>query len=192
MAERYWCSIGAGHGSGNSVEQITNLENRVTNLETDVADLKGQPASTTTESIDLENLEVGTMTVELDLIVQGALVVNGPATFAEAVRFQSDATFDGNVAVNGTLTLNKDSAGMAKIATGEQSIRIVFSQPFETDPIITVSLGDGKFATYSYKDVTTDGFKIILKDPAAEDLTFSWTATSVSDTQTFVNQQSSP
>jgi hypothetical protein len=177
--------VGAGYQAGDTVEQITNLENRISNLETDVTELKSQPGSI--ESVDLENLEVGSMTVELDLIIQGALVVDGPATFKEAVRFQKDATFDGNVAVNGTLMLNKDTAGFAKIKAGEQSIRIIFSKPYTDTPVITVSLGDGKFATYSYREVTAGGFEIILQNPASEDLTFTWTATAVNGAQTFVN-----
>ena len=189
--------VGNGVSTTDFTADINSLTTRLTDLEGQVSGMQTTDSTTgaiTTggQEIDLSNLTVGQLTVELDLIVQGAMVVDGPATFRQAARFQRDVTIDGDLAVKGTATLNRDAAGLAKIATGERSIFVTFSKPYAALPVITVSLGDGKFATYSYRNVTPNGFEIILKDAATEDLTFSWTATSVSNQQTFLNAPSSP
>ncbi len=118
------------------------------------------------------------LTVNLNLIVQGALEVKGPATFKEMVRFEKDAQFDGNVAVKGQITLNSDTAGTAVVKAGETSVKVKFSKPKTTKPVISLTLGDGKFAQYSYKNVTEEEFEIILASPALEDMALSWIALS--------------
>ncbi|MGI9027267.1 MAG: tail fiber domain-containing protein, partial [Candidatus Saccharimonadales bacterium] len=118
------------------------------------------------------------LTVNLDLIVKGALEVNGPATFKEMVRFQKDAQFDGNVAVKGQTTFNSDTAGYATIKAGDTSVKVKFTKPKTAKPVISLTLGDGKFAQYSYKNVTEEEFEIVLAAPSLEDLTFSWVAVS--------------
>ncbi len=116
------------------------------------------------------------LTVNLDLIAKGSLEVNGPATFKEAVRFQKDAQFDGNVAVKGQVTVNSDTAGYATIKAGQTSTTVKFTKPKTGKPVISLTLGDGKFAQYSYKNVTETEFEIVLAAPTIEDLTFSWVA----------------
>jgi hypothetical protein len=119
---------------------------------------------------------VQSLTVNLDLIVKGAMEIDGPATFKEVVKFEKDAEFDGRVAFKGQTTFNDDTAGNATIKQGDTTVDVTFKAPKDRVPIIVVSLGDGKFAQYSYKDVNEDGFQIILSEPASEDLSFSWAA----------------
>ena len=131
------------------------------------------------QRINLDNLSVGALTVQLDLIVQGALVVDGPATFKQMVRFEADAIFEGDVVVKGKAVLSEDAAGYAKIQPGMTSVKVTFKKPYQNTPIVTLSLGGGKFDSYSYQNVTSEGFEIILKEPATEELSFSWTAMQV-------------
>ena len=119
---------------------------------------------------------VQALTVNLDLIVKGAIVVEGEATFKQVVKFEKDVEFNGNVSLNGGLKAGEDVAGKAIIVKGETSIKVEFKKPKSTIPIVTLSLGNGKFAQYSYRDVTEDSFEIILATPASEDLEFSWVA----------------
>lgn len=119
------------------------------------------------------------MTVNLSLIVQGALEVKGPVTFKEMARFEKDAQFDGNVSVKGQATFNNDTAGHATVKAGETTVKVKFGKPKTAKPVISLTLGDGKFAQYSYKNVTAEEFEIVLAAPALEDLTFSWVAVSV-------------
>ncbi len=116
------------------------------------------------------------LSVNLDLIVKGSLQLDGPATFKEAVKFEKDAEFAGNVSVKGQATFNGDTAGYAIIKKGEKSLAIKFKNPKPQIPIVTMSLGNGKFASYSYQNVTKEGFEIILANAADEDLSFSWIA----------------
>ncbi|MEO7364653.1 MAG: tail fiber domain-containing protein [Candidatus Saccharimonadales bacterium] len=159
---------------------INDLKTRVTALETNqssgsgLKDYDGNP-------VDFTNLSVGNQVVNLDLIVNGAMIVNGNATFAQAARFIGDATFDGNITANGSLTLSNNSAGYAIIHTGQSIVSVKFSKPYATAPIITVSLGNGQFATYSYTNVTATGFDIIMPTTSAQDYQFSWTATAVTN-----------
>lgn len=116
------------------------------------------------------------LTVNLDLITKGSLIVEGKATFKEMVQFEKDVQFASNVEVKGEFTTNNDTAGTSKIKTGEKKVKVEFSKPKTSKPIITVSVGNGKFVQYSYQNVTETGFEIVLPNPADEDLEFSWIA----------------
>jgi len=197
-------AVNNGYSGDNTLATtLTSLQDQINTLQTKVTDLATkQPQQYSTsgavdangQPVDFNNLAVGKITVNLDLIVKGAFVVEGPATFKEAARFQSDANFEQNVTVQGDTNLQghtsfgNDTAGFATVKLGQQSIIVTFTKPFAAPPVITLSLGDGKFATYSYRKVTANSFEIILKDPATEDLTFSWTALSVNNPKTVINQ----
>jgi len=162
-------------------QQIDSLDSRVSVLEsaqqsggTGLVDANGNP-------VNFNDVAVGDLTVNLDLVVNGSLTINGNATFAQATRFLGDTTFEGNVTANGSLTLSNNSAGYALIHTGQSKVHVTFSKPYSAAPIITVSLGNGQFASYSYTNVTASGFDIILPAPATQDYSFSWTATAVSN-----------
>jgi len=127
----------------------------------------------------------------MDMITDGGLQVSGPALFKGDTIFEKLVTFGDSVLFNGgvkfkeTVTFNSNAGGYAVITSGKQKVHVTFSKPFAEDPIITVSLGGGKFAQYSYDNVTTTGFDIVLESSAAQDLRFSWTATSVENPNTF-------
>lgn len=116
------------------------------------------------------------LTVNLDLIVRGAMIIDGKATFKEAVRFEKDVVFEKDVAVKGQATFNKDTAGYVTIKQGEATAKVTFTTAKARKPVIALTLGEGKFAQYSYRNVTEEGFEIILLTPATEDLSFSWVA----------------
>jgi len=116
------------------------------------------------------------LTVNLDLIAKGALIVEGPATFRQAVKFEKDAAFDGNVSIKGQTTVGSDTAGVVTLPAGETVIKVEFSKPQTEIPIISLTLGDGKFAQYSYRNVTKDGFEIVVKTSSTDALNFSWIA----------------
>jgi|GEM_PF-2845916 len=177
------------NSQGLSMEaQITDLQNRTTDLESKVSQLQQSGGTGLVDAngnpVNFNDLAIGDLTVNLDLVVGGALTVNGPATFAQAVRFQGDTTFDGNVTANGRITVNADSAGFAIIHTTQNVVHVTFTKPYTNVPVISVTLGNGQFASYSYANVTTDGFDIVLPTPATQDLNFSWTATAVTNAVT--------
>ncbi len=176
--------VGSGHSNGDLVGQIQSLADRTTKLESDVVVLQsdGEQVPAASQDIDLSNLNVGSLSVDLDLIVKGAMIVDGPATFKAAVRFQNDVNFEGRA------TFNNDTGGFALIASGQDKVRVVFDQPYSAPPIISLSLGNGKFAKYSYQNVTAEGFEIVLEEPASADFTFSWIALAVKNAETHLEQ----
>jgi hypothetical protein len=87
--------------------------------------------------------------------------------------------FAGDVEFQGGVSFSNNTGGFAKVVTGQQTVHVSFSKPFKQMPIVSLSLSDGKFAQYSYSNVTADGFDIVLNLPASEDLQFSWIALDV-------------
>ncbi len=169
--------------------RVANIEGldyaqRIESLEGRVAALEGLGGGT---NIDLSNLTVGALTVDLNLLANSGLTVMGNAHFAGNALFDQLVTFGGNVSFGGTATFNNDTAGYAVISSGNQVVHVEFTKPYAQPPVITISLGGGKFASYSYDNVTANGFDIVLENPATQELKFSWTATSVHDVRTASN-----
>ncbi len=173
--------------------QLDGLESRLSQLESRVDEINNG-LSQSGQPIDLSNLTVGNLKVTLDMFTDGALVVSGPAEFRgntifdALVSFGDSVLFNGDVAVKGTATFNNNTAGYAVISQGRNSVHVSFTKPYAQAPLITVSLGGGKFAQYSYDNVTENGFDIVMAGPALEDLKFSWAAMSIDNPNTFVQQ----
>lgn len=100
--------------------------------------------------------------------------------------------FNQDVEFEGTPEFNKDAGGYAVIKTGSNRIHVQFDKEFTNRPPVKVTLSNGKFATYSYENLTTTGFDIVVQSPTSEDLTFSWIALPTNGTQTFVNATMNP
>jgi hypothetical protein len=176
--------IGAGYFGGDG-SNYDALQTQVNSLQTQLDQ---------NQSIDLSNLAVGTFTVDLDAFVKGSLAVNGQAqfngesifnnlaTFAKPVVFSDDVIFNGNVA------FNNNTGGYARIGIGKQSVHVAFTKPYSQAPVLSVTQGNGSYAKYSYQNVTTDGFDIVLELPATQELNFSWIALNVNGANTFVQQ----
>jgi hypothetical protein len=118
------------------------------------------------------------LTVGGDAEFRGNSFFYGLVTFVEKTIFRNDIRFEGRP------TFNNDTAGFAVIYPTQTEVEVKFDKPYEHPPVVVVSLRNGKFATYSHKDVTTDGFKIVLPGPASDELEFSWIALSVTDART--------
>jgi len=183
-------SIGGFMDLSDLSERLGKLEDKVYGVESD------QPAAAESDTglrgadgqdVSFEQLTVGTMAVELDLVVKGAMVVEGPATFEGAARFMSDVEIAGNVNISGSTTFGSDTAGYAVVGAGQSGVKVKFTEPLPTVPVISLTLGNGKFAQYSYRNVTNEGFEIILSEPADDNLEFSWTATNVNGANTYVS-----
>jgi len=186
--------VGNGFAAEDFSFSISQLTGRVDSLEQQVNGTQsGTPAASTTglvaggQDVSLASLSVDHLTVNMDMFVNGSMVVSGPAEFKGSTLFDDLVTFSGDTTFNGSVIFNNNSAGYAVIKPGESSIQVIFKQPFKAPPIVTISLGDGKFATYSYRNVSEQGFEIILPGAATDKLTFSWTATAVSNPQTYVS-----
>ncbi|MBX4201417.1 hypothetical protein KW803_00775 [Candidatus Saccharibacteria bacterium] len=132
--------------------------------QSEVVNNNGGTVQTTNSSLDLSVLG--------KLLANGSLVVQGTADFLGDVYFHNGVTF------------NNDSGGFATIHRGQKEIKVVFAKPKNSVPIVNIGIKNAQFANYAYKDLTKDGFAIVLKDPAADDIEFSWSAISVKDAKT--------
>jgi hypothetical protein len=132
-----------------------------------------------------------------DLTVTGTLYANGgiesmgPAdfygesTFYKLVTFVDQAVFNQDVTFNGRTTFNNDTGGFAVIHKGQSQVQVTFTTPYASNPVVSVSDNDGQFTSYSYKNLSTTGFTIVIPQPAAQDINFSWTALSITNATTF-------
>lgn len=164
-----------------SMVAIDDLTSRVEALETNQNSNQG----TGNGGLDME--------VSGMLFANGGLKVDGPsefmgdAIFNSLVSFIGPSEFTGDANFAGRATFNSDSGGFAVIQTGKQEVKIVFDRPYAEAPVVTLTNKNGQFVDYAYKDLTKDGFTIILKDPATSDVEMSWTALSVKNTKVTVS-----
>lgn len=89
-------------------------------------------------------------------------------------------TVNGPLTVKGPVALGKDSAGQAKVVTGDQRVEVVFASAYATMPIINVTpVGESALdANFRYAIISQskERFIIGLANPAYRDLVFNWTA----------------
>ncbi len=100
-----------------------------------------------------------------------------------------DLAVYGSLTVKGPVTFSKDSAGEAMILAGAQTVRINFSQPFATKPVVTASVLD-TLADFRYAVMHADatGFNIDVDRLLGNDVSFGWHAfSSAKDAQIFVS-----
>lgn len=178
----------------------------------------------------LKNLTIGSLIVDSGLVnndfmvsgkldVKGSLVVEGPATlksetlFERLTTFMSDVFFGGQVTFNTRPIFDEDSAGVAVVSKGTNSVDISFKKLYTQVPVVTIShllpsspspiLGVDSNNTYPtlYDDieaavtnVTEYGFTIILSGDAPADMFYNWMALVVSKLQESrsVSPQASP
>ena len=144
-----------------------SLLDQLSTLATQILDL--------TDQIQLLRLEVAALADEVANKTQS--VFNQATTFLADVTFRSRVTFE-----------DQDTAGFALIKEGEDTITIEFENPYEAEPVVTVTAHD-KSVAYYLRGSSSGGFTIELDGPATEELKFSWMAIMVTDAITHQNEQ---
>ncbi|MDQ3158881.1 MAG: hypothetical protein M3P98_01970, partial [bacterium] len=181
-------------------DRISSLSDQVAALDHDEQSPSGNEGDaalgTTTQQttlVDLGSVNIKTATVSLDMKVTGTLFANGGlqvtgpaefkgnAIFHKLVTFVEKTVFNNDVLFEGRATFNNDAGGFATITAGQQSVRVDFTRPYAQLPVVTVNVRDGQFVDYAYKDLTANGFTIVLKEPATSDVDLAWTAVAVKD-----------
>jgi hypothetical protein len=148
--------------------------------------------------LNLNSLVIDNASVKFNMGVAGGLTVGGASEFKGSaffrglVTFVEKAVFKHDVAFEGRVTVNNDTAGYATIYPTQQEVVVKFDKPYEQTPVVVVSLKNGLFAQYSYTELTPESFKIVLPKPATEQLDFSWFALSVKDAKTVAVPTPSP
>ncbi len=188
----------------NQIEGLDVLTNSVDSLQAKLA-ASGQPAGPALPSaplaspgVNLNGLKIDNGSVSADMNVKGGLTVGGAADFQGSaffrglVTFVQKTVFNNDVSFEGRPTFNSDTAGYATIYPTQQEVSVKFDRPYDQTPVVVVSLKNGLFEQFSYKDATTTGFTIVLPKAATEELDFSWYAVSVKDAKTTALPTPSP
>ncbi|MFO0703360.1 MAG: tail fiber domain-containing protein [Patescibacteria group bacterium] len=120
-----------------------------------------------------------------------ATISDSIVTFGKRVVFEATAQFENSAIFNSSVIFNKrlvqndgDVAGVATIRALTRKIDIKFDQPYETIPIINLTLNvanedDTLFLSDlrpAVTNVSKDGFTIILSESTARDIDISWIA----------------
>lgn len=117
------------------------------------------------------------------------LIIEGIATFKNAVKFLSTVTFSEMVKFEKrTEFADRDLAGYAKMKPGTNKIQVKFENEYTFKPAVQIT-PQGKYdIQYWISDVSTKGFTI-RTDPAVDDeVKFSWLVIAVEDAKTHKNE----
>ncbi len=98
------------------------------------------------------------------------IVLTGKIAFTNSVRFLSDVTFKGNLSVNSSTT------GSVTIPSQATKVRVTFQIPFDTKPIVNVTLQRSLDTSYVVEDITKTGFVISIDKAQEKSITFNWIA----------------
>ncbi len=98
------------------------------------------------------------------------IVLTGKIAFTNSVRFLSDVTFKGNLSVNSSTT------GSVTIPSQATKVRVTFQIPFDTKPIVNVTLQRSLDTSYAVEDITKTGFVISIDKAQEKSITFNWIA----------------
>ncbi len=127
-------------------------------------------------------------------------------------KFSGLTFFEGNVNISGSLSFgapieftlppifNQDTGGFALIKEGSRKVRVDFTEPYATTPVVTTNItfeatdnmdmsnADTIFS-YQLQSMVTEkdntGFTIILNRNAPQNIRFSWIALSIKDPKIF-------
>ncbi len=160
--------------------KLALLESRITNLEK--ADISvsseqddkifGSAVQVTSEDKILEYLALNAAELANYKLwkIGEDIVLTGKIAFTNSVRFLSDVTFKGNLSVNSSTT------GSVTIPSQATKVRVTFQIPFDTKPIVNVTLQRSLDTSYVVEDITKTGFVISIDKAQEKSITFNWIA----------------
>ncbi|MDA0376660.1 MAG: hypothetical protein O3A80_05145, partial [bacterium] len=128
------------------------------------------------KELDLSGLvSSGSMLNLSSLLVKNSMMVLGSITIEGMAEILGDVQIGGDLTVSGSLIINNNQAGYAVVVETGTSATVSFgSGTFATAPVVTAS--SDSFMAWRIRNVSGTGFTIETKEPADEDITFSWHA----------------
>jgi len=140
-------------------------------------------ADTTTLNLTvLKKLEAqGAVTFKSDVSFEGKAIFLAFVEFFDKVVFHNDVTFSAKANFKDEVSLDKNSAGYAKVAAGGNEVSVIFQKEYLNSPIINITPLGGYELKYWVTNATTKGFTIKINPAISEEAQFSWTAFSVKD-----------
>ncbi len=151
------------------------------------------PAATPGPTLDPATLvklnESGGLTLGGTLSIAGESEFKSRSIFSALAEFISNTIFRGDVTFLGRAVFGKDAAGSAVVKAGADSVTVSFSRAYDQTPFVsvtpTVSGNIDWDVRFVVQGLSNNGFTIKLNKATAADMTFSWTATAVSDASQF-------
>ncbi len=144
----------------------------VESMLTRIALVEAEQAST---SATLDSFAgMATWTTEMMTFLK-EVTMAGRVFFQGTVDFLADVTFRGRVTHH-----DQDTAGFITFEPGEVEAVVVFTRAYSEKPVITLTSEDG-LGTAMLKNVSGEGFTVILSDAAAASGTVTWQAVLVND-----------
>ncbi len=133
-----------------------------------------QDLNTKVDNLSTTVLSMNTLQALAD--VNAVVVINGPLTLNGQLLVNGQATFIGKTIFSGDVTFNSDTAGIATLPAGASTIRINYSKPLATVPVVTTTPKGPISGGYWVTNETTTGFNIELESVQAEAKSFGWQA----------------
>ncbi len=98
-------------------------------------------------------------------------------TFDAITKFNAAVTFASDVDIAGRLSLgDQDAGGSLMVPAGSKTAHVTFKRPYAQKPVVTISAQDETLTGYAVKNVTANGFDVVLGSSAPRDTTFNWIA----------------
>ncbi len=194
--------------SASSIDGLDDINARIASLEARINE-SSQSAllsydnliPTSTMSAVLEGLTLtqdatvgGKLQVKGSSLIEGVLNVIDTVTSSNVVvsnwfSAMGKAIFHDSVLFMGRPTFNADTGGYVVVKKGQKSVQVLFSTEYDYVPVINITQVTEKdnmeeaftnTSRFVIGNRTTKGFTIQLENAATEDMTFSWTALSIS------------
>jgi hypothetical protein len=166
-------------------------------------------------------LDLTSLNLNSDLTVTGLSTFGGGVQVDSISSINDVVSFMSNLVLIGRPYFNDDTAGFAMIRTGETEVRVNFTDAYLEQPVVQASVtfeegtasadetseaklareqmlaaAETSFLSGTTKFIVTqkskEGFTILLNQPAAQDLRFSWIALAVKNAKTFSSIPETP
>lgn len=201
--------LSASRIQADSIEGLAEIATRIASLEAQIHTTSQSALlsydrliPTSTLSAVMEGLTLtrdatvgGKLHVAGSGLIEGVLNVIDTITSSNVVvsnwfTAMGKAIFHDNVLFMGRPTFNKDTGGFVTIKKGQSHEEVSFENEYDRLPVVNVSMISDKddletafenTTRYIIGKRTQKGFVIQLEKPANEDITFSWTALSITD-----------
>jgi len=187
-------------------ENLMVIDNSLTNLQADLADLNDRTSNNETRlsSLELNNqktINEEKLTELLTFMEKSKDDEGQPvATFTDGmwgvvkdIVFSGKAIFEDTVAFLGKITFmdrvtfaDKDMAGRATINKDETNVKVKFDKEFVFAPYVTAT-ANNEYVLFKVTKVTEKGFEIKVKEKAKKDLQFTWQALAVAKAEEVEN-----
>ncbi len=170
--------------------KLGTVSNRLQALELTTAQATAAASSPFADPTELNHL-----TVRDQFIAFSQALFRGVAVFEKTATFMADVVFKDKVAFTQAPSFPANTAGQAVIKAGANHVTVTFSPAYELAPELTVSLSrsDSLWSdqvAYRVSSITPTGFTITLREPASQDVTFSWIAVTVTQPIVSVGSES--